>query len=79
MTVRDLIKLLEKIENQDRVVVLETDQEGNDFAELEEVATAAFYEGEIGLEKLTEDLEEKGYCDEDLAPEDSQPAVVLWP
>ena len=81
ITVKGLIKLLAG-HDQDRIVVLSGDGEGNDFSPLDEAAPAAYRaesscRGEIGLERLTPELEDQGYDDEDVI--DGVPALVLWP
>jgi hypothetical protein len=82
MKVKELIELLQK-QNPDALVVMSGDPEGNDFSELVDVSTEynykrEDYEGRIGFAKLTEELEEQGYSEEDIM-EDGAPAIVFWP
>lgn len=82
MTVAELISLLEK-ENQNRLVVMSRDAEGNCFSPLADFSTGAYeaestWAGEVGIEELTPDLEANGYCELDVK-EDGVPALVLWP
>ena len=41
MTVRELIELLNTVEDQNRIVILASGAEGNGFADLTEINTAA--------------------------------------
>lgn len=78
MTVKQLIKELKKFD-ENRVVVLSRDQEGNGFEELYGVFTGAYNKKNrnFGLEELTPELKEQGYSKEDIVK--GKPAVVLWP
>jgi hypothetical protein len=82
MKVRDLIAVLQKMD-QDREVIMASDAEGNSFSPLVKIDTAAYrasrtWGGEIGLEELTDDDRELGFCEDDVL-EDGVPAVVLCP
>ena len=82
MKVSDLIAKLQKLD-QDRVVIMSKDGEGNDFSPLDNIETAAYcadstWSGEVGLEKLTDKDRERGYDEEDVK-ENGVPAAVLWP
>lgn len=82
MTVKELIEQLQK-EDPNRLVVISVDEEGNYFAPVEEITTAAYdaedeYGGNVGLEKLTPELIAEGYSDADVV-DDGVPALVLWP
>lgn len=81
ITVKELIDILLE-EDQSRIVVMSRDGEGNGYSPLAAVETAAYewdrpWCGEIGIER-SEELPD-GYCEEDYAPEDAVPCVVLWP
>jgi len=80
MTVKELIERLREID-QDRIVVMSMDPEGNGFFPLGDLETYAFTKedgcGEIGIEELTDELREQGYTEEDI--KEGQPAVCLWP
>ena len=76
MNVRELIELLQK-EDGERLVVLAIDEEGNGFRPLADVATAAYRDGETGIEELTDEFREQGFSEEDVMR--GIPAVVLWP
>ena len=81
MTVRELIAELKTI-NPDRIVVMASDSEGNSYSPLAGMWTGAYlaesgWRGEVGLEKLTEDLKKKGYTDEDVVG--GEPALILSP
>jgi hypothetical protein len=80
MKVKQLIRILEKCD-PDAIVILSSDGEGNGFYELGQVdgknnAWDA-ENGRLGFARLTEDLESKGYGDEDVV--EGVPAVVIWP
>jgi hypothetical protein len=80
MKVKQLIRILEKCD-PDAIVILSSDWEGNGFYELGQVdgknnAWDA-ENGRLGFARLTEDLESKGYSDEDVV--EGVPAVVIWP
>jgi hypothetical protein len=63
-----------------------SDPEGNSFAPMSENGISTNYKYDhtqyrdscVGLDQLTEELEEEGYGEEDLM-EDGVPCVVLWP
>ena len=81
MKVKELIKLLKK-EDQNREVVMSKDSEGNSYSPLSDWYTASYkadstWSGEVGLEELTPELEERGYSEEDVL--DGVPALVLRP
>jgi hypothetical protein len=82
MTIKDLIELLQK-EDQDRVVIISKDAEGNNFSPLDSIVTCAYlaettWSGETGLEELTKEDEENGYDEEDVII-DGEKAICLWP
>ena len=82
MTVKELKELLEQC-NDDDVVVVSSDEEGNSYRKLSTVSADLYacegsYNVEIGLRKLTPSLEEEGYSEEDVL-EGGSPCVVLWP
>lgn len=82
MKVKDLKKLLETVDDE-RIVIMSKDSEGNDFSPLSSLDDESAYEsdstysGEIGIEKLTPELEKKGYTEEEVSH--GVPALVLWP
>lgn len=82
MTVEQLIKKLEKIENKKRIVVMSRDAEGNGYSPLSGFWEASYkaettWSGEVGLEKLTKADEKAGYSEEDVLK--GTPALVLTP
>jgi hypothetical protein len=81
MKVRELKEMLNELgpEDDDRLVILSKDSEGNGFSPLYTYSYASFDEdeGEIGLEELTEEDIEKGYNENDLRP-DGIPSIILW-
>ena len=79
MNVKELRKLLESVDDN-RIVILAGDEEGNDFYPLTEVDTHSLYDKEYreaGIEELTPELEEQGFGPEDVG--EGVPAIVLWP
>jgi len=77
MTVKELIAQLRK-EDQDRLVVMAMDSEGNGYSKLYEIFPCAYGEDCIGLEELTDEDIEAGYGSEDVL-EDGEPALPLRP
>lgn len=77
MKVKDLIKYLE-LANPNDIVVLSSDSEGNSYSVLGGWSDEYnFKDGEIGLRKLTKEMEDQGYSEEDVMK--GKPAIVLWP
>lgn len=74
---RELIEELKQMDPE-RVVAMSRDSEGNSFALVAEVATAAYKDGDIGLEELTPEEIKEGYSESDVL-EGGEKAVVLWP
>lgn len=82
MTVKELIIELQKIKNQDRLVVLQKDPEGNGYHKLMGIDDNAVYDKEyreVQLERLTKDLKDEGFSEEDLGSDDMEKALVLFP
>lgn len=84
MTVRQLKEILSTC-NDDDVIVMSIDSEGNGYHPLSEdgVNTSDYnwdgeYNGEIGLRALNKDLEKSGYTEDDLM-ESGIACVVFWP
>lgn len=70
-------EFIEKLQRQDpeRVVVLQSDPEGNSFSPLDSFWIGAYrpvttWSGEAGLDELTEQDIESGYCEEDVFDEE---------
>jgi hypothetical protein len=83
LTVKELREALEGYDD-DRIVVMSRDEEGNGFSPLYEIGTSSYVSdggsyGEIGLEPedLTDEMRAKGYSEEDV--KEGQKAIVLWP
>jgi len=76
------IELLKNVDDN-RLVIMAKDEEGNGFSPLYELDDESTYEadsdysGEIGIEKLTPELKKRGFSEEDM--NDGVPALVLWP
>jgi hypothetical protein len=78
MTVEQLVELLLKVD-QKREVVISRDEEGNGYSPLWDVCDGGMYrDGEVGLEKLTQEDIEAGYTEADVF-KTGAPAVVLYP
>ncbi len=76
MNVKQLIAKLQK-EDPKRLVVCSTDAEGNSHSPLYSLWTGAYKDGEVGLEKLTPELELDGYTEEDVVR--GKPCLILNP
>ncbi|MCK5616483.1 hypothetical protein KAR91_82235 [Candidatus Pacearchaeota archaeon] len=82
MTGKDLINKLQKMSDSDleRLIVMQKDPEGNGYAQLDDLSFASYSEEdcEIGLDKLTPELQKQGFSDEDILI-NGIPAIVLEP
>jgi hypothetical protein len=85
MTVKELKKLLENVDDN-RIVILQKDGEGNGYSPLECIDDESNYRadstwsGEVGYQKLTPELIKQGYSDEDILSGDGAvPALILVP
>jgi hypothetical protein len=79
MRIKELIKILQTMD-QERIVVMSADSEGNSYAPLRNIDDNSVYvaeDHEIGLEKLTPELEKQHYSEEDVR--EGEPCVVFWP
>lgn len=82
MKVKELKRLLEKIDDN-YIVIMSKDAEGNGFSPLDELEDSRCYladstwSGEIGFKVLTPELKKEGYSEEDVI--DGEPALILWP
>jgi hypothetical protein len=79
MKIKELVTQLKKLD-QNLLVVMSVDPEGNGFYELGDVdgVNSAYSDGEVGLISLTSDMRKKGFRAEDCM-ESGTPCVVLWP
>jgi hypothetical protein len=71
MTIKELLALLAKIEDQDREVILAADNESGLFSELNEVTT--------GFTEITKRDTFVYSDDESGLPDAAKPALILWP
>jgi hypothetical protein len=79
MKVKELIKELKKL-NQNDLVVLSADEEGNGYLPLGGIQDGmAYLDAEVHIKKLTPDLEEQGFTEEDVASKDAKSCIVLYP
>jgi hypothetical protein len=81
MIVKELIKLLQE-QNQDAIVVMAKDAEGNSYSPISSLWGGAYlpdstWSGTAGLLTLTAEDIEAGYGEDDLV--DGDPAVILCP
>jgi len=78
-TVKQLIKELQTLD-QDRIVLVSVDAEGNDYEPYEEVVHASYekdeYFFEVGIDELDDELRKEGYEEEDVK---SSKCVVIYP
>lgn len=85
MTVQDLKKELDKLDDN-MLVVISKDSEGNSYSPLSEVSGNSLYTpennwlGEVSIKELTPELIKQGYTEEDCYKTDeSKECIVLWP
>jgi hypothetical protein len=82
MKVKQLKLLLEKC-NDDDVVVLATDEEGNRFSPLSDVEQGMTYShlyGTTAIQELTEDDIAQGFTEEDVSTDpNALPCIILYP
>jgi hypothetical protein len=78
MTIKELIDKLNEYD-QDRLVILSSDSEGNSFNELYGIGKCSYNKKskDIGLEKLTDEDIKLGYGEKDVI--EGVPAVCLSP
>lgn len=81
MTVAELIEKLQQ-ENPKRIVVMAKDAEGNGHSPLHDFWAGAYraettWYGDVGLETLSADDEERGYTEGDIV--EGEPALILMP
>ena len=82
MKVSELIEQLKQVD-PDREVVMASDAEGNSHSPLYSLWEGRYraettWNGEVGMESLTDEDCERGYTDEDVM-DDGVPAVILCP
>jgi len=78
-TVKELIELLQGFD-PNALVIMQRDPEGNGYAPLSGAEDNGAWDArdrEYGYANLTEELQQRGYSEEDCI--DGAPAVVLWP
>ncbi len=86
MNVAQLIAVLQNM-NPTRLVVLQKDSEGNGYSPLAGADETLAYvaalssesSGEAMKQMLTDEDRAAGFSEEDLAPSDAVPCVVLYP
>lgn len=80
MTVAELKKLL-KDQDDDAIVVLSHDAEGNGYSKAYASETMHFYDGEVYIMSLTDEDRKAGFGEDDLCPypEKVEKSFVLWP
>jgi len=83
MTVKELKKTLEKVDDN-KIVILSSDEGGNNYSPLAEFNDEMVYKphstysGEVGYKKLTVKLKKEGYSDTDIIS-DGVDCLILWP
>jgi len=77
MKVKELKELLNQCDDED-IVILAKDGEGNEFSPLEELCTGKYGSGRVGLRGLNDELIEQGFSEEDVI-EDGENAIILYP
>jgi len=82
MNVKELKELLKNVDDE-RIVILQKDSEGNGYSPLEGIDDESVYQadstwsGEVKYEKLTPELKKQGYGEEDCG--NGEPALILYP
>jgi len=76
MTVKELKDILFELDD-DLIIVLSRDPEGNGYAKAETHEEMVYRSGEVGYSELTTTLRAEGYTDEDIIS--GARALVLWP
>jgi len=77
MRVKDLVKQLSKLD-QNKIVICQSDPEGNNFSPLYSIWEGAYKNGEAGIDELTDEDLENGYTDEDVI-KNGKKAIFLVP
>lgn len=81
MKIKDLKVFLDRYDPELEVIV-SGDGEGNSYDILRSIDTGRFedeyYSIRIGLEKLTPELEEQGFSDDDVLT-NGKPCIILYP
>lgn len=84
MKVSRLKELLAQCDDDDDIL-MSADSEGNSFHPLSEsgisIGVDAWdgeYYAEVGIRKLTPELEKEGYSEDDVIV-DGRPCIILWP
>ena len=84
MNVNELISIL-KTFDEDDLVVMSSDAEGNDYAVLRDIDKCLYvsnsrYSGEVYIREVTPEDRESGYTEEDLYNgDDGVNCIVLYP
>jgi len=85
MKVKELKKLLENV-NDDYIIIMQKDGEGNGYSPLECIDDESNYRadstwsGEVGYRTLTAELRKQGYSDGDIVSGDgAEPCLILVP
>lgn len=77
MKVKELIEELKKLDPE-KLVVMSSDGEGNSYDVLYQIDDDSMYkDNEVGLAKLTPELEEEGYSEDDVI--EGEPCIILYP
>lgn len=85
MTVKTLIKRLQKIKNQESTVLLSSDGEGNYYSSVSDIDCSPnlvfkeeYGQAEIGHSKLSKEELVAGYTEEDVMG-GGKPCIILYP
>lgn len=84
MTGKKFKKLVNEIVDDNDIIIISKDAEGNSFSPFSDFSYNIFYKaitswyGEIGYKELTPELIKDGYGEGDLI-KNGKKAVVLWP
>lgn len=83
MNVKELIELLNSVEDKDRLVIIQKDSEGNNFSPFENIWTGTYepytsWSGRVGLDELTEEDIKEGFTEDDIIDNGTK-ALFLYP
>jgi hypothetical protein len=77
--IKDLMRELASL-NQERIIVLQSDPEGNFYSPcLGMDENCAYHKGDVRKQQLLPQDIKRGFTEEDLAPKEALPCVVLHP
>lgn len=78
ITVKEFKEILSKF-NDDDYVIKSIDSEGNSFDYIDIPEDGVFYDGDVYIKKLTPELIEQGFCEDDLCNDvDAENVIIIY-